>query len=250
MDLRLAKSQRVGDHPELSLPVKGKGGAGRLVELLPTNVFCLGKNFRAHAREMGSEAPVRPVVFSKSPSNLIADGEPVVLPPPAVSSRVDHEVELCVVIGTGGRDIPREDAADHVFGFTVLNDVTARDVQWEAKGAGHPWFLSKNLATSCPVGPVVVPREDIPDLGALRLELRVNGEVRQRGVVRDLIFPVEEVVEFISSWMPLRAGDLIAMGTPAGVASLAPGDLVEAEIDGIGVLKNPVVGWDENAGVE
>ncbi|GAB4323173.1 MAG: fumarylacetoacetate hydrolase family protein [Promethearchaeota archaeon] len=222
------------------VPVEGFDGKFRL---RPTNVFCLGENFRAHAEEVGAEVPRRPIVFVKSPSNLIGHEDPIVLPRARVATRVDHEVELGVVLRKCGRNVAAEDAWEHVLGFTVVNDVTARDVQGVAKARGEPWFLSKNLAGSCPVGPRVVLREDLPpsELEDLRLELRVNGEVRQRGRVGDMIFPVPRVISFISSWMPVEAGDLIAMGTPAGIGPLKAGDVVEAEVQRVGVLRNPVV---------
>lgn len=228
----------VGSQKSIHLPLKG---ANKGVAIQPTNIFCLGKNFAAHARETGATPPKKPIVFSKSPSNLILPGEPIYLPRARTATRVDHEVELAVILGKGGFAIPAETAMDHVFGYSILNDVTARDVQGVAKAEGHPWYLAKNLRHSCPMGPVVVRRDDLPDQNNLHLELRVNGEVRQEGNTHDFLFPVPRVIEFISHWLPVQPGDVIAMGTPAGISPLKPGDQVEAEIDEIGVLANPVV---------
>jgi 2-keto-4-pentenoate hydratase/2-oxohepta-3-ene-1,7-dioic acid hydratase in catechol pathway len=204
------------------------------------NVFCLGRNYAAHAAERGAEAPPDPVYFTKPPECVVAPGAGVVHH--AVTSELDYEVELAVVIGTGGRDIARADALGHVFGYTIVNDVTARDLQ---KRHGQ-WFKGKSLDTFCPMGPVLVTADEIPDPQTLAIALRVNGDTRQSSNTSTMIFPVAQCIEVLSQGLTLRAGDVIATGTPEGVGAasgrfLKVGDTMEAEIEKIGVLVNPIV---------
>jgi 2-keto-4-pentenoate hydratase/2-oxohepta-3-ene-1,7-dioic acid hydratase in catechol pathway len=204
------------------------------------NVFCLGRNYAAHAAERGADAPVDPVYFTKPPECVIAPGAGVVHH--AVTRQLDYEVELTAVIGTGGRDIARADALGHVFGYTVVNDVTARDLQ---KRHGQ-WFKGKSLDTFCPMGPVLVTADEIADPQALAIALRVNGETRQSSNTATMIFPVAQCIEVLSQGFTLRPGDVIATGTPEGVGAasgrfLAVGDRMEAEVEKIGILANPIV---------
>jgi 2-keto-4-pentenoate hydratase/2-oxohepta-3-ene-1,7-dioic acid hydratase in catechol pathway len=204
------------------------------------NVFCLGRNYAEHAAERGAQAPAHPVYFTKAPECVISPGAPVVHH--AATSQLDYEVELAVVLGAGGRDIARGDALGHVFGYTIVNDVTARDLQ-QRHGQ---WFKGKSLDTSCPMGPVLVTADEIPDPQALGISLRVNGETRQSSHTSKMIFPVAECIEVLSIAFTLRPGDVIATGTPDGVGAasgrfLAAGDRMEAEVERIGVLANPVV---------
>jgi 2-keto-4-pentenoate hydratase/2-oxohepta-3-ene-1,7-dioic acid hydratase in catechol pathway len=204
------------------------------------NVFCLGRNYAEHAAERGAQAPAHPVYFTKAPECVIPPGAPVVHH--AATSQLDYEVELAVVLGAGGRDIARGDALGHVFGYTIVNDVTARDLQ-QRHGQ---WFKGKSLDTSCPMGPVLVTADEIPDPQALGISLRVNGETRQSSHTSKMIFPVAECIEVLSIAFTLRPGDVIATGTPDGVGAasgrfLAAGDRMEAEVERIGVLANPVV---------
>ncbi|HSE93356.1 MAG TPA: fumarylacetoacetate hydrolase family protein [Methylomirabilota bacterium] len=204
------------------------------------NVFCLGRNYKEHAAERGAEAPSHPVYFTKVPESVIAPGGKIVHH--AVTKELDYEVELAVVVGTAGRDVPRERALEHVFGYTVVNDVTARDLQ---KRHGQ-WFKGKTLDTFCPMGPVLVTADEIPDPQALAITLRVNGETRQASHTSKMIFPVDECISVLSEGFTLLPGDVIATGTPAGVGAalgefLRVGDTLEAEVERIGVLQNHVV---------
>lgn len=199
----------------------------------PSKIVCVGRNYAAHARELGNEVPREPLLFFKPPSSLIGDGDVIVMP--AVSQRVEYEAEVGVVIGKRARRISAADAVEHVRGYTCANDVTCRDLQ---KTDGQ-WARAKGFDTFCAVGPVVVG-----DLDWRRLEVigRLNGEERQRAPTSEMIFGIPELIAYISRIMTLEAGDLILTGTPEGVGQLHSGDVVEVEIPGIGILRNPVRG--------
>jgi 2-keto-4-pentenoate hydratase/2-oxohepta-3-ene-1,7-dioic acid hydratase in catechol pathway len=224
-------------------------GKTRLLAPIPRlrkNVYCMGRNYAEHAAERGAAPPERPVFFTKPPTAVIGPGAPIVHH--AVTQALDYEVELAVVVGLPGRDFSREDALAHVFGYTVLNDVTARDLQ----KAHQQWFKGKSLDTFCPMGPVLVTADEIPDPQALGIRLRVNGVVRQEATTAQMIFGVADLLAALAAGMTLEPGDVLATGTPSGVgaatgAYLKPGDVVEAEIDGIGCLTNPVRGPGEAA---
>jgi len=211
------------------------------------NIFCVGKNYTDHAKELASSlfkdtAPALPIVFSKVPETVIGPGEPIVIDP-SVSTAIDYEGELALVIGTAGRNIAKSDALRHVWGYTILNDITARDIQQRH----HQWLLGKSQDGFCPMGPWAVTADEI-DLSDTPLRTYVNGELRQSGNTRDLIFDVPTLIATISAGLTLKPGDIIATGTPAGVGLgfdpprfLKAGDVVRVEIDGIGTLENPVV---------
>jgi 2-keto-4-pentenoate hydratase/2-oxohepta-3-ene-1,7-dioic acid hydratase in catechol pathway len=199
----------------------------------PSKIVGIGLNYRAHAAEMKKPLPDEPLLFLKPPSALIAPGQPIVRP--SGYERVDYEGELAVVIGKRASRVPVERALDHVRGYTVLNDVTVRDLQKK----DVQYTRAKGFDSFCPVGPRVA--EGL-DPSHLRLVTRVNGVVRQDGNTSDLIFGVPELIAFVSRVMTLEEGDLITTGTPPGVGNLVPGDVVAIEIEGIGVLENPVVG--------
>jgi len=198
----------------------------------PTKIVAVGLNYRAHAAEMGKELPEEPLLFLKAPSALLPPGGTVVIP--RQSGRVEHEGELALVIGATATRVSAANALEYVKGFTCLDDVTARDIQRKEK----VYARAKGFDTFCPVGPWL--ETEVPDPQQLDLELRVNGKVRQRGSTADMIFPVAEVIAFISHIMTLYPGDLITTGTPPGVGPLAAGDSVEVEIAGIGVLHHTV----------
>lgn len=204
-----------------------------LAPVIPSKVVCVGKNYVDHAAEMGGDVPTEPVIFLKPATAVIGPGARIVYP--ALSAEVHHEAELAVVIGRIARHVPVEDAAAHVFGYTAANDVTARDLQ---RRDGQ-WTRAKSFDTFCPLGPAIEteldPAERLAVIG------RVNGEVRQAGFTSDMVFGVPELIAFVSSVMTLLPGDVILTGTPAGVGPLVPGDLVEVEIDGVGILANRVV---------
>jgi len=207
----------------------------------PQKIICLGLNYRDHAQESGFVAPSEPLFFAKWANSLIGPADAIV--PPLVTDQVDYEVELAVVIGDRVRHVDAAHALDHVVGVTVLNDVSARDLQL----ANSLWTGGKAIDTFAPCGPAVVTMEEIENIQALPLRTRVNGITVQDGNTADMIFGVAETIEFLSQIMTLEPGDIIATGTPAGVGMsrtpqlfLHPGDIVEVEIDGIGTLRNPV----------
>jgi 2-keto-4-pentenoate hydratase/2-oxohepta-3-ene-1,7-dioic acid hydratase in catechol pathway len=209
----------------------------------PRKIVCLGLNYRDHAEEARVPLPERPLLFSKPSTTIVGPEDPVVYP--KISTQVDFEVELAAIIGKRGKDIPESDAFDHIAGYTVFNDVSARDIQF----ADKQWFRGKSFDTFAPTGPCLVSREQVSDPHNLKMELRVNGETRQRGTTANMIFKIPQLVAFISNVMTLQPGDIIATGTPAGVGFYAkpekkllkPGDLMEAEIEGIGLLRNRIV---------
>jgi 2-keto-4-pentenoate hydratase/2-oxohepta-3-ene-1,7-dioic acid hydratase in catechol pathway len=198
----------------------------------PGKIIGIGQNYRAHAAEMGKGIPEEPLMFLKPPSAVIDDGMPIERP--AGYERVDYEGELGVVIGTRARHVPAERARDVVAGYVCVNDVTVRDLQ---KKDGQ-WTRAKGFDSFCPIGPRVVSGLDPR---ALRITTRVNGVVKQDSSTSDLIFDVPALIAFVTRHMTLEPGDLISTGTPAGVGNLAVGDVVEVEIEGIGILRNPVI---------
>jgi 2-keto-4-pentenoate hydratase/2-oxohepta-3-ene-1,7-dioic acid hydratase in catechol pathway len=200
----------------------------------PGKIVCVGRNYVEHAKELGNVVPERPLLFMKPPSAVIGDGDSIVLP--TDSERVDHEGEIGVVIGRRLRHARAEDVVAALAGITCVNDVTARDLQ---KTDGQ-WTRAKGFDTFCPVGPRLVPLAEAPPLAELEVLCRVNGVERQRGSAAHMAFDVATLVAYISRVMTLEPGDLIATGTPAGVGPLAAGDVVEVEIPGVGVLRNPV----------
>jgi 2-keto-4-pentenoate hydratase/2-oxohepta-3-ene-1,7-dioic acid hydratase in catechol pathway len=205
----------------------------------PPKIMALGRNYRAHALESGLGVPDEPIFFCKASTAVIGPEQAVVIKPDL--TRVDPEVELAVVIARGGADIPRERAASFVAGYTVLNDVTARDMQKDDLSKSNPWFRSKSIDTFCPLGPCIVLPDEIREPVELGLEMRVNGEVRQRDNTASLMFKIPELIEFISHFMRLEPGDIISTGTPEGMAPIKPGDVMEAQVEKIGILRNPVV---------
>ena len=215
------------------------------------NIFCVGKNYREHAQELqtaglkggGQDAiPELPIFFTKATSSVIGPGEPI----PAwldPTNTTDYEGELAVVIGPGGRGITRADAMRHVYGYTVVNDVTSRALQRRHQ----QWFLGKSLDGFCPMGPAIATADEVPDVGTLRVQTRVNGELRQDAPVSGLIFDIPTLIETLARTMTLAPGDVIATGTPAGVGMgfkpprfLKQGDVVAITIDPLGTLENPV----------
>lgn len=205
-----------------------------LPSVVPSKIVCIGRNYKEHATELGNEVPKEPLLFLKAPSSLIAHKQPI--HKPAISQRVDYEGELAIVIGKRCSKIgPNEDVRQYIRGYTIVNDVTARDLQ---KTDGQ-WSRAKGFDTFCPTGPIVTDEID-PDAG-IQVQTRLNGELRQDGNTRDLIFPIAFLLRHISAAITLYPGDLIPTGTPSGVAPMQPGDTVEVTIEGIGTLSNPVI---------
>ena len=206
------------------------------------NVVGLGRNYAAHVAELKQELPAAPIYFTKPPTSVVGPDEAIRYPH-GLTTRLDWEVELGVVIGSGGRDLEERTALDHVFGYTVVNDVSARDLQFRTP----QWFKGKSLDGSCPMGPVIVTADEIPNPQALRLRLAVNGVTKQDSTTAQMIFSVARIIADLSAGMTLEPGDCISTGTPDGVGDgrippeyLQPGDVVAAEIEGIGLLRNPV----------
>ena len=209
----------------------------------PEKVLAIGLNYRDHARESGAELPTSPLLFAKTPNSVIGP-EDEIRWAAADSAEVDYEAELAVVIGRRARRVDVTEALDHVLGYTCCNDVSARDAQF----ADGQWTRGKSFDTFCPLGPWIVTADDIADPQALAVRCRVNGELLQDGTTADMVFPVAELISRLSQVMTLEPGDVIATGTPVGVGFartppvfLRDGDVVEIDIEGIGVLRNPVV---------
>jgi 2-keto-4-pentenoate hydratase/2-oxohepta-3-ene-1,7-dioic acid hydratase in catechol pathway len=198
----------------------------------PSKIVCVGRNYVEHAKELGHTMPERPLIFFKPPSALIGNGDTIVRP--ALSSRVEHEGEIGVIIGRRARHVPAAEALSYVAGYVPLNDVTARDLQLTDEN----WTRAKGFDTFCPLGSMRAAEGIDP----MRLEVicRVNGEVRQHGYAADMAFSIPIIIEYVTQVMTLEPGDLIATGTPSGVGPLEKGDVVEVEIPGIGTLSNPV----------
>jgi 2-keto-4-pentenoate hydratase/2-oxohepta-3-ene-1,7-dioic acid hydratase in catechol pathway len=205
----------------------------------PQKILCIGRNYAEHAKELGNKpSSGEPVFFAKSVSSMIAHEERVRLP--REFGRIDHEVELALVIGKTASHIAAQSAREFIAGYTILNDVTARELQKKDAGANLPWFRAKSFDTFCPIGPYLIPAENVPDPQALNLQLTVNDQVRQKGSTADMIFPVTELVSYLSRFCTLQPGDIIATGTPAGVGPIQPGEVMLASIEGFGDLENPV----------
>lgn len=246
----IARAEQGGDPALMALSVAASDTT--LLAPLPRpqkNVFCVGRNYAEHiaegARAQNTTVAVTevPVYFTKPPTAVIGHGGVVPIFS-QVSTQIDYEVELAVIIGTAGRDIPKDKAYDHVWGYTILNDVTARDVQ---RRHGGQYFKGKGLDGSCPMGPVVVTKDELADPQAIGLRCLVNGELRQNGTTAHMIFDIPTLIASLSEGLTLEPGDIIATGTPSGVGYamtpptfLKDGDEVVCEIDGIGRLANPV----------
>jgi 2-keto-4-pentenoate hydratase/2-oxohepta-3-ene-1,7-dioic acid hydratase in catechol pathway len=208
----------------------------------PPRIFAIGLNYRDHAKESKMELPAAPVVFFKMQTAIIGPGESIVLP--KNSSEPDYEAELAFVIGKGGYRIPASAWREHVYGYTIVNDVSARDVQRSTS----QWSLAKSFPTFCPIGPAIVPASQIADPHALNISLEINGEMLQNSNTRELVFTIPALIEYISSITPLLPGDIVSTGTPSGVGMgrtpkrwLRAGDRITVTIEGLGSLTNPVV---------
>jgi 2-keto-4-pentenoate hydratase/2-oxohepta-3-ene-1,7-dioic acid hydratase in catechol pathway len=219
-------------HGDLS---KLPAGARLLPPCVPSKIVCVGRNYVEHAKEFNSPVPTEPLIFLKPPSSLIGSGSAIVLP--KASERVDYEGELGVVIGRRARNVKRSDAHGYILGYTCVNDVSARDFQRK----DSQWTRGKGFDTFCPVGPCVVPRDEV-DLKSLRVRTFLDGEKKQDAPITDMIFDLDVIIEFVTAFMTLEPGDLIATGTPSGVGPLQPGSNIRIEIEGVGVLENTAVG--------
>lgn len=208
----------------------------------PPKIVCLARNYAEHAKEAGFEMSQIPIMFARFAATLVADGDPVIRP--TVSHELDWEGELAVIIGTGGRHISRESALDHVAGYSIFNDVTVRDYQFRVT----QYTAGKNFSGTGPFGPYLVTKDEVPDPHALDIRLEVNGVVKQQANTGEMFFDVPTIIEHVSEWIALEPGDVIAMGTPAGVGFkrtppefLLPGDVVSVTVEQLGTLTNPVI---------
>jgi 2-keto-4-pentenoate hydratase/2-oxohepta-3-ene-1,7-dioic acid hydratase in catechol pathway len=224
-------------------------GTGKKININPSKIIAVGLNYREHVKESLNfniklqEIPTEPVLFAKTPNVLIGPDEPIVIPSLIKEynfkdARVDPECELAVIIGKRGRHIPPERAFDYVLGYTCFNDVSQRNIQ---KSDASGWFRGKSFDTFGPIGPVIVPHHDIGDPQALRVLCRINGIIKQDGNTGEMIFPIPVLISFISKQFTLEEGDVIATGTPSGISPIKSGDMVEVEVEKIGILRNPVV---------
>jgi 2-keto-4-pentenoate hydratase/2-oxohepta-3-ene-1,7-dioic acid hydratase in catechol pathway len=206
--------------------------------LTPPKIICLGWNYAEHNKELKA-SDNKPVIFLKPPTSVIGPNEAIILP--KISKQVEHEIELGIVIGKKGKHIDAEEALEYVAGYTIILDITARDLQNEARKKGDPWDICKGLDTFAPIGPCIVPKEYVQEPGNLAMELKVNGNTRQKTNTREMIKKPPEIVSYISGYMTLQAGDVIASGTPSGVGPIKHGDVIDSEIEKIGSMRNHAV---------
>ncbi|MGA9406178.1 MAG: fumarylacetoacetate hydrolase family protein [Bacteroidota bacterium] len=215
------------------------------VTLLPSNktytvgkILCLGQNYANHAKEMGSTAPSSPIIFLKPSTAIIENGHAIVLP--KISDDVHHEVELTVLLGRQGKNIPQSKALDYVEGYGIGLDMTMRDRQKEARAAGNPWSIAKGFDTSAPLSPFI-SKSLVSNPDNLEIKLSVNGKERQHSNTSNMIYKIDYIIAFLSSIFTLEEGDIIYTGTPEGVGKVVAGDVIEAEIPGIGKLRHPII---------
>ncbi len=205
----------------------------------PSKIIGLGRNYVGHAQETGLLVPDEPLFFAKAPSSIIGPGADIVYPP--MVTRLDPEIELGFVIGRRAKDIPEDHAMEYVAGYTIVNDVTARDMQVRDMAEGKAWFRTKSFDTFTPMGPYLVLKDEIRDPHDLQITLRVNGELRQDSTTALCIFKIPQIIQNISTFMTLEPGDVVATGTPEGIAPLQRGDVLQCTITGLGTLVNQVV---------
>ena len=211
----------------------------------PTKIICVGTNYIDHIEETKLPVPKEPVLFPKTLNCLIGDGDPIIYPKLLFNNRrlkrVDYEVELAFIIKDRCKDVPKDETYEHIMGYSVFNDVTARKMQTKDIVSQLPWFRSKSLDTFGPIGPRIASVDEIQDPHNLKIELKVNGEVKQSSNTKHLLFKIPDLMEYITSLFTMEPGDIIATGTPSGISPVLPGDLIEATIEKIGTLTNKVV---------
>lgn len=207
----------------------------------PPIIIALGLNYSTHARESGRDIPDEPIIFGKASTSVIGPDDTILIK--KEHGRIDPEVELAVIIGKRAKDVPRENAFEYVAGYTIMNDVTAREIQAKDFRLSQPWFRSKSIDTFAPLGPCVLTKDEVDRPVELDLQLSVNGEIRQSDNTSNLIFGIDYLIEFISGMMTLEPGSIISTGTPEGIAPIYPGDIIEATVEKIGTLKNPVAAY-------
>jgi len=203
--------------------------------IIPQKIVGLGWNYSEHSKELKS-VDNKPIIFLKPSTSVIGPNDSIKLP--KISSQVEHEIELGIVIGKKGKHIGIEEAQDHIAGYTIILDITARDLQWEARKKGDPWDICKGMDTFAPIGPCIVPKEYILNPGNLAMEVKVNGKTKQKSNTRDMIMKPSQVLSYVSEYMTLMPGDIIASGTPEGVGPIKDGDVIDSQIESIGRMRN------------
>ena len=215
------------------------------LEINPSKIICIGTNYMDHIEETKLEVPKEPVLFPKTLNCLISNGEPIIYPQWISNNRkynrIDYEVELAFIIKDRCKYVKAKQAYEHILGYTIFNDITARKIQAKDIASRLPWFRSKALDTFGPIGPRIVSHHEIKDPHNLVLELKVNGEIKQSSNTKHLLFKIPELLENISKFFTMEPGDIVATGTPSGIGPIQPGDLIEAYIEKIGILSNKVV---------
>ena len=205
--------------------------------MIPSKIVCIGWNYKSHVSELKSNYPETPTIFFKPISCLIGNGDDVIIPEGVTN--VQHEVELALIYGRTCKNVPENVAMDYISHVAVFNDVSARDMQWKARDEGNTWDLSKGIDTFGPMSEPI-PKSEAGDLQNLDLEMRVNGEIRQKGNTKDMIFTIPWLISYVSKYITMNEGDVLITGTPEGVSEIRPGDVMEARIQNVGVLRNGV----------
>jgi 2-keto-4-pentenoate hydratase/2-oxohepta-3-ene-1,7-dioic acid hydratase in catechol pathway len=211
----------------------------------PSKIICLGRNYIEHAKEMKAEVPKNPIFFAKTVNTLVTDSNPIIYPKMLYNNqeynKVDHEVELAFIVSQTSKNIQIKNAYDYIEGYSIFLDITARKMQISDRNINLPWYRSKNFDTFGPIGPEITPCNDIEDPHNLNIQLRINGEVRQQSNTKYMIFKIPEILAFLSKFITLVPGDIVATGTPSGVGPIQPGDIIEASIEKIGKITHKVI---------
>ncbi|MFX0103991.1 MAG: fumarylacetoacetate hydrolase family protein [Candidatus Hodarchaeota archaeon] len=211
----------------------------------PTKIICLGRNYADHAREMKTQIPKSPVFFAKTVNTLVTNGNPIIYPKIIYNNQdynqVDHEVELALIISQTCKNIQAEYGYKYIEGYSVFLDITARKMQISDRNINLPWYRSKNFDTFGPIGPRIAPYSEIEDPHNLNIQLKINGELRQQSNTKHMLFKIPEILAYLSRFITLVSGDIVATGTPSGVGSIQPGDIIDASIDKIGTITHKVI---------
>ncbi|NHJ22944.1 MAG: FAA hydrolase family protein [Candidatus Lokiarchaeota archaeon] len=211
----------------------------------PTKIICLGRNYLDHIKETNAPIPTEPVFFAKTINTLVTNNEPIIYPKVLYEdenyNQVDHEVELAFIIFQTCKNVKAEITFDYILGYTIFLDITARNMQVSDRNIKLPWYRSKNFDTFGPIGPKIVPCSEIKDPHNLNIQLKVNGEIRQRSNTKHMLFKIPQILEYVSKFVTLMRGDIIATGTPSGISPVKPGDVLEASIEGIGTITHEII---------
>jgi 5-oxopent-3-ene-1,2,5-tricarboxylate decarboxylase / 2-hydroxyhepta-2,4-diene-1,7-dioate isomerase len=215
------------------------------ISINPTKIVCLGRNYVDHIKEMNAPFPKEPVFFGKTINTLITDNNPIIYPKilynDELNKRVDYEVELAFIISKNCKNVSKQNAYDYILGYSVFLDMTARNMQVNDRNIKLPWYRSKNFDTFGPIGPKIISHDEMSDPHNLNIELKVNGEIRQSSNTKYLLFKIPDIIEYISQFLTLEVGDIVATGTPGGVGAVLPGDKIEASIEKIGAITHLIV---------